>query len=500
MFKRVIKLKKRQVAVLWLLVVVLVLPLILFFHIGLRGSSRPGPGGAAGELFGHAVPWEAFEQEYRMTRRAAAQQFGRLPDGVEGFLRQQTWERLMLQEEARRRIRITDEELARHLQSQPTFQQAGRFVPEVYFHFIRGLGLSAPEFEDRVRDDLRIQRLLERVRGEVTVTDEETAQAYARTAERVRAKLVVVRFADVSPQAARAVTNEDVQAYYAAHQPEFQRPALRTLEAVGLSAAEATAQQPKPTDAQVRQRLTGMALDLQEDVEQGLTLEQMSAARGLAVRRVGPLAQDGSTPLPGGLHPSMLRAIFDTPVGRLSAVQQTAEGVYVFRPVTDTPAMVPPLEQVRDEARRAAVEAKARELARTRADDLRGSLLKPHEGATLEQAAAALHLTALSPEPITRQDPIPSVGAAPQINDALFALTPGTLSAAMDAPEGIVVGWITERLPASPDDIAQHREAFRPTLLATKQQEHLAAWVDELRRRARLQSFLESREGAGATR
>lgn len=181
MFKQVLKLKKRRTAVLWLLVIVLVLPMILFFQGGFRSMSQPGPGGTAGVLFGREVPWETFEQERQALRRSIAAQFGDMPEALEPLVRQQAWDRLMLEAEARRRIRVTDHEVARALQDHPTFQQDGRFVPELYFNFVRGLGLTPQLFEERVRNDLQVQRLLERVRGEVTVTDEELRRAWAES-------------------------------------------------------------------------------------------------------------------------------------------------------------------------------------------------------------------------------------------------------------------------------------------------------------------------------
>jgi len=166
MFKKVLRFKGQRTVALWV-VILLALPFILFFHWG-AGQSGPGPGGPAGVIFGRPISWERYNRTSQALRRELESQLGAnaVPDDVEAVLRQQTWDRLILQEEARRRVTVTDEELARAIHSQPAFQQAGRFDAALYFRFVRALGLSPRLFEEQVRDDLRVQKLLEQVKPE----------------------------------------------------------------------------------------------------------------------------------------------------------------------------------------------------------------------------------------------------------------------------------------------------------------------------------------------
>ncbi|MBI4353595.1 MAG: SurA N-terminal domain-containing protein [Candidatus Omnitrophica bacterium] len=184
MFRQVLRLKKRQTIVLWLLVIVFVLPMILFFHAGTVSQSA-GPGGAAGELFGHKISWEVFQEEYRFLQLSLRAQVGDIPEGLEGFLQQQTWERLMLTEEARRTQRVNNEDVAGSLRRQPQFQQNGRFVSELYFQYVRALGHTPQTFEARLRDELGIQKLIEQVRTQVQISEEELRRAYSESHEPV---------------------------------------------------------------------------------------------------------------------------------------------------------------------------------------------------------------------------------------------------------------------------------------------------------------------------
>lgn len=180
MFRQVLKLKKRQAVILWLLVIVFVLPLILFFHAGSLTPSN-GPGGVAGEIFGRKIPWEIFQEEYRLLQLGLQTQFGDIPEALKGFLQQQTWDRLILKEEARRTQRISDAEVATSLHRHTQFQQHGQFVPDLYFQYVRALGSSPQAFETRLRDELRIQKLIEQIKAQAQISEEALRRAYAES-------------------------------------------------------------------------------------------------------------------------------------------------------------------------------------------------------------------------------------------------------------------------------------------------------------------------------
>lgn len=529
MFKKVLRLKSHRTVALWI-VVLLALPFLLFFHWG-AGQSGSGPGGTAGVIFGRPVPWERYDQAYRAIRRTLESQFAGnpVPDAFEPILRQQTWDRLILQEEARRRVAVTDEELARDIQSQPTFQQAGRFDSALYFRFVRAMGFSPQLFEEHLRDDLRVQKLLEQAKAEARLTDEETRSAYANEHDRLRASLAVFPVDEFASEAARSLTEADLRAYYEAHPDAVRIPLQRTIEYVGLPAASILEDIPPVTEEAVqafyeerrelftkedhavtpleeardvirqqlheeavRRRMQTAALDLQEDVEQGLRLEEISAKRALAIQTAGPIKAEAAA-IPNGPTTPMLRAAFGVPLGQLTQVFETPMGVFLLRPQQEIPTAVPPFQEARGAIEPLAAEARAREKANARAEEIRTALLAArNRGLSVEEAFREAGVTPLRPLPFVRRGDIESLGEAPDVAAALFALKPGECSTVLAAPKAFVVGIVDERLPFDPDQFAKDRDAFRQTLLSTKQTEYLAQWVDALRQRARLTSFLET--------
>ena len=524
MFRQLLRLKKRQVIVLWLLVLVFVLPFILFFHAGSLGPSS-GPGGAAGEIFGRKIPWEVFQEESRLLKLELQARFGDIPEGLEEALRQQTWERLILKEEARRTQRVSDDEVAAAVRRYPQFQQGGRFLPELYFQFTRALGITPQAFEARVRDELRIRKLLEQVAADVVVSEEDLRGAYAQLHDRIRMAFVVITPTEFEPTIRSAVTDEDARASFATQAEAFRRPAQRMIESVGMATEDAFAATGRVPDEEIQRyyelrqdefssedgtvqpfeevrsdilnrlaskraqaRLTDLALNLQADQRDGLTFEAIASTRGLAPKTVGPLAQ-GAPDLPDGFTASMLEAAFAVPVGQMTEVLETPGGVFVLRPTDEQPSFIPAFDDIKEALIARMVRARSREQARARAEQLRASLVtKRSEGLTFDEACATLGVSPQRIEPITRHDPL-----GPHLTEALFALGAGPLSEVLEGPEGdVMIGVVEERIPFEEAQFQEARDAFRETAEAAKQQEHLAAWLDTLRGTARLNTFPRS--------
>lgn len=527
MFSQLRRAKRRQKLILWLLVLVFVVPLLLFFHVGsdsLRGSDST----VAGTVFGRPIARDDFWQEYRTVSLALQEQLGYLPEALEPLLRQQTWDRLILREYARRHVTVTDEELAEAIANDPTFQQQGVFVPQLYYQYTTALGLGPKAYEQRLREQLRIQRLLDSVRAQVTVTEEELAEAYATAHERRRLSVVVVRPETFEASAEEALTESVLRQYYAEHQEPLREPTQRTIDYLGRSLQEAMADLEPIADEAIRQyydehdedfvqedgsrqplddvrepirarlqqerahqALLYLALDLQQDRDDGLRFEEISALRSLPIRTVGPLTSQ-TLQLPDGFTPAIVTAAFAAPIGQMTEVVRTTTGVFLLRPTQEIPSRIPSFEEATDRLRRLARAQRATEAARAHAETLRETLRESvQRGQTFEEAVLALGLEPLRPPPISQSDAIEGLGMMPALTERAFQLTLGEMSEVMDTPKGFALVVLEEIIPADPEQFARDKGSFTDRLLATKRQAHLAAWLEELRHQARLQNFLE---------
>lgn len=528
MFKQIATSKAFQQRARWiflLLTAAIILPMVLFFSSAGNGAG-PG-GGAAGVIFGRKIPADAFNREYAMVRRSFETRLGSMSgDQFEPFLQEQTWTRLILKEEARRRVKIRNEEVARYLEEQPTFQQQGRFAPDLYYRYLRAIGVSPSTFEERIRDDLRIQQLVQRVNQEVDVTEPELVEAYARDSSPIDATLIVIEPSSLTAQIRPTLTEHDIQDYYYTHLDQFAVAPRRTYEYLGVTYDDALASRPPPSDVEIwsyygqhagelkradgsaspleevrgtivqrlrdtqaRKQLTDTKLNVEEDLEQGLRFEEIALARGIPIRTIGP---DAAAPgVANGPDAAMLRDAERLALGHPSAVHQGAEGVFVVRAVEETPARLPALEEVRAQVESAAGAERSREAARARAEQLRGELAALRQaGLRFEEAVLVLGAPTQHPDPFTKRTAPAPLSESSEALDALMRAQAGALSGVLQTPSAAVIAYAHERLPYDQAQFEQDRKTVQTTLLEAKQREHLEQWLASLRERAGFKSLL----------
>jgi peptidyl-prolyl cis-trans isomerase D len=140
---------------------------------------------------------------------------------------------------------------------------------------------------------------------------------------------------------------------------------------------------------------------------------------------------------------------------------------------------VPPLDKIRAAVTARAVEQKARELAKTKADETLAQLAKG-PGAGLKETPSFSY---------GEKGDIPGIGTSPDLMEAAFALT----TAAPVAKQAYKVGesWYAIRLASrSETDMAtfnSSKEQLKQTLLPKKKGEAVSAWLKELRAKAKIE-------------
>src|SRR5262249_6714279 len=154
-------------------------------------------------------------------------------------------------------------------------------------------------------------------------------------------------------------------------------------------------------------------------------LDKAAKSQGLTVQESGFFARD--EPVLGlGPAPETSSRVFSMKTGDVAGPLRTARGyVFVTLVATQDP-YVPKLEEVKERVGDEAVRVRARELAGKKAVDL-AAKLKSAPG-DFEKTAKAGGLEAKTTELITRDAPIPDLGAAPAVDDAAFKLAVGEVS------------------------------------------------------------------------
>lgn len=531
MFKDIIRSEVLRRRTSWVVAAVLIFPLIMFFHATGQAPAK-GPGGAAGIVFGKPIPWDVFQEQQLWMRRQLEQQMGgQIPEElISTWLNQSVWDRFILLEEARRmKIRVSNQEIADAIRNISALQENGRFISERYYNFLRAGGMSPQIFEDRLRNDLLVQKLVDAVKASVAVSPEEVKAAYTASQEMVRVTLVLVEPAAFRNDAESTATDEAIRLRYEAHPDESRIPEQLMIEYAGTSRDELTPHLPAPTDEQLkifyddhpdrfakddgspkpfdevrdavkqawteeqlRKQLSNLSLDLQDGLDEKLRLEEIAAIRGLTIRPAGPLST-GNVLAPGGPEPAVLQAVAGLEDGRPSSVVNTGNGVYIARVTQRIPARIPPLDEVRGGVRQRIVQDRSRELAKTAADAFYAKLKEGRaSGLRLEEVALMQEQRLLTSPPFTRTDPIGDLGQFPSVNDAAFNTPLREPTQVLETPRGFIVLIPQERIPADESKFAEQEQRLREEALKRRRSTHLEEWLNELRTRAKLKSFVDT--------
>jgi hypothetical protein len=284
------------------------------------------------------------------------------------------------------------------------------------------------------------------------------------------------------------LSDADLDAYYRDHQDQFREAqgVVKPLEAVRDTVRE------RVVEERVSKQLTALALDLQDDLDAKLPFEEIVKTRALAARTAGPAPAEALR-IPEGPATSLLSGVAGLPDAQVSDIIRTDHGVYVARVTQRAPSRLPPLEEVRDTIRERVVRQRARELARTKAVDLHTRLKdRLAAGVRFEEIILSYGEVPAQPASFTRTEPIGALGQAPEVNAAAFEAPLGGLTDVMETEQGFVIVHPEARQPADATAFAEEAASLREEVLANRQARQFSEWLEALRGRARLRSFVDA--------
>lgn len=163
---------------------------------------------------------------------------------------------LLSQDAEKQGYRLSNDQLARIIQTLPNFKRDGRFDPAMYQAVLRGQGTSPQEFEARLRDEI-ITRQVETGLSEsgfVTKTD-------IANIVRLMSQERQVAYAVIDAQALMArmtVSPREIDQYYSSHPDLFQIPEQVRVNYLTLSAADLD-KNDQPTEEELKKAYADQA-------------------------------------------------------------------------------------------------------------------------------------------------------------------------------------------------------------------------------------------------
>jgi peptidyl-prolyl cis-trans isomerase D len=501
--------EKLQKVIFGVIIGVVVVGMVIYLVPGLLdavgGTEATGvyatvhPPGMWGRLFGESTPVKT-DDVTRLAEREMQQQhypealMRQLLPYMMGRAGQVMVQRAILKQEADRlHLQVSDADLVNYLRTGPLSEYlfpGGKYIgDDGYINFIQmavGQDVSRSEFESEVKEDLEIQRLESLITDGVTVSDKAVADAYAVQGTKVKFDYAVVsaedlkqtinptdaelqnyykqnaaRYRDAIPEMRKiayvafdaskvpggkpAVSDADIQAYYAAHQAEYKtEEEVKTRHILIASKAGADAQ----TDSAAKAK----AQDVLKQLQAGGNFADLAKKFS---DDPGSKDQGGELPLipTSQLDPAYAKAAMALNPGQTSGLVKSAFGYHIIQTEQKQPAGVKPLSEVKDSIVQVLQQQKAGAAEQAFAAQLATEAKKNG----LDKTAAAHGLRAVTTDYVGKDGTIGGLSDASSLLAQAFTTDKGAAPATVSTGDGYAVFQVVDVKAAHTPDFAEYK-------------------------------------------
>jgi len=154
-----------------------------------------GQGKPLAEVNGVPISYASFAQSYRNLYDRYQQSFkGEITPQMENYLKYRVLsslitDELLWQEAKKAKIRVTEDEVTDEIK-----KIIERFSSrENFMRFLSYRGIPYPDFKEEIKKELAINKLIQRVRDSIDVTDEEVKAYWIKENERVKLEYLLIR-------------------------------------------------------------------------------------------------------------------------------------------------------------------------------------------------------------------------------------------------------------------------------------------------------------------
>jgi peptidyl-prolyl cis-trans isomerase D len=456
--------KKKTAKKIWIILAILIIPAFCFWGFGsaLRGRKDSA---FVGKVSGRPVSVQDYVKNYRAVRnqyliQLGEEQFAKLEKYLD--LEAQTWDRIVLLKEAdRKRIRVSNAEVINFVKQYPFFQSNGEFDPKLYREIVTyEFRLSPRDFEEQIRDNLKIAKLYQKITEDIKVSDNEIRDAFIEENEQISLNYVRATAEEFLDEV--SIEEQELRDYYEQNRMEFEKPLSYNLEYIKVSAK----------DKQVVDKIS-------ELLEQGSGLQGAAKETGLEVKETGFFSID--EPIPHIGWSTEIMKILPKLKAQKKAwphpIQSEAEFVHFIKLKEERQPHVPPLDKIKDEVSQELRQEKARQIAKEKLEACRQKAW----ACGLEKPAEEFGLKFGTTELFKRHSYVEGLGDSSIFFDAVQNLEENQISQIIDTPSGFYIVKLGERILPEEEKLEQEKESFTKRLLAEKKQRYFAKFLNDLK-------------------
>lgn len=493
---KVLRKKGVSKVIFWFLAVIIILAFGVFGNAYLMEAKAEKQFKYAGKVFGKKIPFNAFARQLNesiiVDKINYGNNFNRIKNLLDQDRKQRIWVRIILLKEAEKRnIQASDEEIVQFIEEYPPFQVDGKFNKLLYNDILRNfLQVHPKDFEECLRNKLKIDKITQQETALVSVTDDEVKEAYRKNSEKVQISYVLLadeNFKDQVP-----VDETKIKTYFEEHKIDFTLPPMVNVEYLVFPFPPAEKKDDKsennePSEAQ-KDAAWKEAYDVYNETKSASDFAAVAAKYNLKVQESGLFSMEQPN-LKAGWSFDLIQKIFEMKPGEVTQPAETAQGYHILRIKESQPASLPAFEAIKDKIADRWKIGQAAKLAEARAEEVLAQIKK--ESTPFEKSAKSLGLEVSQTPAIGHGDYIPKIGQAPDFLDQAFALTPeNPISSVVRVEKGYCILHLDNRTEADMKDFEKQKDNVAKAILLDKKTKTFNAFLTQLRTKATLEDYL----------
>ena len=466
--------------------VVICLSMLTYLIPGLLNGPVGGASpDAVASINGREITVDDFQREFNQ-----ATQNQTVPAMMRSIYAQQILDQMIFQqaldyEATRLGLQVTPEEQTERLKEiLPTAWVGGvwqkdRYVDEVQ----QRTGMSVPQFESAIRDDMLQQKFRQLITDGITVTPAEVAQEFRWRNEKVTIDYALIKASDLASTI--HPSDADLSAWFAKNHARYQIPEKRSGRYALLDLAKLRANTQVSddvlrnyynsninqykvenrvhvehilfktvgkTDAEIAE-IRKKAEDVLKQAKHGANFEDL-AKKYSEDDATKPKGGDLGWIVEGQTVPEFQQAAFSLPKGAISDLVKTQYGFHIIKVLDHENAHTKSFEEVRDSILQPLLDEKVSNEANDISDQM-ASAVRQSDRQSLEDLAKKFNLEMGDIPAVSATEPVGPLGNAPALHHALSEMSPGELSQPIQVDNGFAIVTVKNILPAHQATLAE---------------------------------------------
>jgi len=459
-------------AILWVIAVVI----ILSFGVFGTAYRLDNTVNSAGTLYGHNVNIKDFQQAYLDARDQAIRIYGDefFKNGNKLDLEQEAWDRLILLKEAQKRdIQVSDQEVVAYIAAIPFFQRSGQFDRTLYEDIVQNSSIfdrSTHDFEEGIRKQLAIKKLIDAVAPEVVLSDAALKKEYQKRNEKITLEYILFSATDFAKNA--AASDDEIKTFYEQHKEQFRLPPTIVLD-------------------YVQTKDKALADTLSKELKSGTNFAAVAKTLKLEVKTSAAFTQDQPI-LTFASNPENIVHFFKMNPGDYSPPLEAPDGWQIVQLKEKNISAIPALQDIKDQVKQAVLLEKGFALAKPKADKALNDLTGALKTKDFKTAATDLKLKVEETPAFGRKDYIANNGLIEEFQQEADGLNANKkLSGVISTSQGPAIIYLEKMEKPEDAQFESDKENFRQMISAEGRNQILITFMSQLRAKADLQSKIK---------